>query len=255
MSFFQKFLLSFSSTEPGYAFMWILLVFFVFSIALMIERGIFLLRKASGKTNVFMTSIFELIKKDSIPEAIKLCDRNQSMALARVVKAGLESAASGVEKITAALEEKTLSTVPMLEQRTNYIAMVANVATLVGLMGTIYGLIVSFAAVGAPGIDPAQKSTLLAQGISAAMNTTLAGLAIAIPSIVVFTFYHNVTQRIIDDIDEFGLKLSNMLTERSRKTYKYHISTAQIKEGIGIHVTHGNIKIFTDNTLIKEINL
>ncbi len=255
MSFFQKFLVSFSATEPGYGFLWVLLLFFVFSIALMIERGIFLVGRAGGKANLFMASIFDLIKKDSIPEAIKLCDRHSGMALARVVKAGLENAANGAEKITAALEERTLGTVPMLEQRTNYLAMTANVATLVGLMGTIYGLIVSFAAVGAPGIDPAQKSTLLAQGISAAMNTTLAGLAIAIPSIVVFTFYHNITQKIIDDIDEFGLKLANVLTERSRKTYKYHISTAQVKEGIGIHVTHGNIKIFTDNTLIKEINL
>ncbi|MBL8027750.1 MAG: MotA/TolQ/ExbB proton channel family protein [Fibrobacteres bacterium] len=255
MSFIQKFLLSFSANEPGYGFMWVLLVFFIFAIALIIERGIFLMRKTSGKTNVFMASVFDLLKKDNIPEALKLCDRNDNMALSRVVKAGLENAANGVDKITAALEEKTLSTVPMLEQRTNYLAMTANVATLIGLMGTIYGLIVSFAAVGAPGIDPAQKSTLLAQGIAAAMNTTLAGLAIAIPAIVVFTFYQNVTQRIIDDIDEFGLKLSNVLTERSRKTYKYHISTAQIKEGIGIHVTHGNIKIFTDNTLIKEINL
>jgi biopolymer transport protein ExbB/TolQ len=167
----------------------------------------------------------------------------------------LENAGNGAERIRNSIEETTLHTVPLIEKRTNYLAMIGNVATLIGLMGTIYGLILSFAAVGAPGIDPSQKSTLLAQGISAAMNTTLSGLAIAIPCIIIFSFYHAKTQKIIDDIDEHSLKLANLLTERSYRVHKYHISTSQLKEGVGIQITHNNIKIFTDNNLLKEINL
>ncbi|OGS34213.1 MAG: hypothetical protein A2293_14185 [Elusimicrobia bacterium RIFOXYB2_FULL_49_7] len=255
MSFVQKFLFSFSPTEPGYGFMWVLLMMFVFAIALMIERGIFLIRRGSFKANPFMEQILSAIMKENIADGIKTCDSREGIALARVIKAGLENASNGAERIRNAIEEATLHVVPELEKRTNYLAMLANVSTLVGLMGTIYGLILSFAAVGAPGIDPAQKSTLLAQGISAAMNTTLAGLGIAIPCIMIFTLFHNKTQKIIDDIDEHSLKLANILTERSYRVHKYHISTAQLKEGVGIHVTHHNIKVFTDNNLIKEINL
>ena len=90
--------------------------------------------------------------------------------------------------------------------------MIGNVATLIGLMGTIYGLIVAFNAVSQAGYDAAQKSAFLAAGISTAMNTTLMGLAIAVPSILVYTFINNKTVQIIDDIDEHTVKLINLLT-------------------------------------------
>ncbi|OGJ87610.1 MAG: hypothetical protein A2268_04180 [Candidatus Raymondbacteria bacterium RifOxyA12_full_50_37] len=255
MNVFQKFIVSFTPTEPGYGFMWMLLLVFVFALALILERGVFLLRRASFKPNAFMGSIIGCVQKEQVDEALKICDRNGKMALAQVVLAGLKNIAGGAEKIKNSIEEATLNVVPVLEKRTGYLAMIGNVATLIGLMGTIYGLILSFAAVGSPGIDPAEKSTLLAQGISAAMNTTLAGLAIAIPCIMIFTFYHSKTQKIIDDIDEHSLKLVNILTERSYKVHKYHIGAMQLKDGVGIHVTHNNIKIFTDNKLVKEITI
>lgn len=255
MSFFQKFMHSFSPQEPGYVFMWILLLVFTFALALMVERGIYLIRRSAFKPNVFMKQILSLVQKDNIKNALALCNKSSSMALSKVIRSGLENAGNGADRIANSIEEAILNTVPEIEKRTNYLAMIGNVATLIGLMGTIYGLILSFAAVGAPGIDPSQKSALLAQGISAAMNTTLSGLAIAIPCIVVFTFYHSKTQKIINEIDEHSLKLSNVLTERSYRTQKFHISTAQLKEGVGIHVTHNNIKVFTDNNLIKEITI
>jgi biopolymer transport protein ExbB len=91
--------------------------------------------------------------------------------------------------------------------------MIGNIATLTGLMGTIYGLILAFRSVSAPGIDVAEKSRLLAHGISVAMNTTLAGLAVAIPSILIYTVLHNKTTRIIDEIDEHTVKLINIMTQ------------------------------------------
>jgi len=89
--------------------------------------------------------------------------------------------------------------------------MLANVSTLTGLMGTIYGLILAFDSISNPGVDAAEKATLLANGIAVAMYTTLAGLAIAIPSVIVYTIIHNKTTRIVDEIDEHTVRLINLI--------------------------------------------
>ncbi|MDD5675740.1 MAG: MotA/TolQ/ExbB proton channel family protein, partial [Chitinivibrionales bacterium] len=145
--------------------------------------------------------------------------------------------------------------VPLLERRTNFLAVIGNISTRMGLLGTVFGLIMSFAAVGRPGIDAAQKSELLASGIATAMNSTFCGLSVAISAIVVYAFLKSKTQKIIDELDEYTLRIVNALVEKSFKTHKYHIGAAQLKEGVGVHVTHNNIKIFTDNKLIKELNI
>jgi biopolymer transport protein ExbB/TolQ len=90
--------------------------------------------------------------------------------------------------------------------------MFANVATLTGLMGTIFGLIIAFDAVGGEGIPEADKTRYLAAGISAAMNTTIFGLMVAIPSLIVYTFLTNRTTKIIDEMDEHLVKLINLIT-------------------------------------------
>jgi biopolymer transport protein ExbB/TolQ len=177
------------------------------------------------------------------------------MALGQVLKAAIDENNNGSERIRNTIDEAILKIVPKLEKRTNHLAMISNVATLLGLMGTIYGLILSFAAVGKPGIDPAEKATLLAQGISTAMYTTYLGLLIAIPTVMVFSFFKSMSQQIIDEIDEYSLRLGNTLVEKGYKTKKYHISANELKEGIGLHVTSNRIKVFTDNKLIKEIEV
>lgn len=254
MDFLSKFFHSFSSSEPGFLFLWIILGMGAFGISIIIERGYYLIRRSAFKPEVFMQEILRLINGNEVEAALRLCQRNDRMALSSVLKSALREANGGPDRIQNAVDEESLNIIPRLEKRTGYLAMVSNVSTLLGLMGTIYGLIVSFSAVGQAGIDPAQKSTLLAQGIAAAMNTTFMGLLIAVPCILVYSVYHSKTQRIVDEIDEFSMRVVNLLTERSYKTHKYHISASQIKEGVGLHVTHSNIKIFTDNKLIKEIN-
>jgi biopolymer transport protein ExbB/TolQ len=177
------------------------------------------------------------------------------MARAQVVTAGLEQVNFGAERIRNTIDESMLKIIPQLEKRTGYLAVIGNVATLLGLLGTVYGLIMSFAAVGRPGIDAAQKSELLAAGIATAMNSTFSGLSVAITAIMVYALVKSKTQKIIDEIDEYSLRIVNALVEKSYKTHKYHISVTQLKEGVGIHVTHNNIKIFTDNKLIKEVTI
>ena len=176
------------------------------------------------------------------------------MAVAQVLRAGLSEANSGVTRIRNTIEEALLKIIPQLEKRTNYLAVIGNVSTLLGLLGTVYGLIMSFAAVGRPGIDAIQKSELLASGIATAMNSTFSGLSVAITSIMVYAFLKSKTQRILDMLDEYSLRVTNALVEKSFRTSKYHISASQIKEGVGLHIRHNNVKIFTDNKLIKEVN-
>ncbi len=254
MEFLGKFFHSFSSSEPGFLFLWIILGLGAFGLAIIIERGVYLLKKSMPKPKAFMREILSQISADNIGGAKVMCEKKHKVALLQVLLAALREANKGPERIQNAVDEESLEVIPNLEKRTGYLAMVSSVSTLLGLMGTIYGLIVSFAAVGQAGIDPAQKSALLAQGIAAAMNTTFMGLLIAVPCILVYSVYHSKTQSIVDEIDENSMRVVNLLTEKSYKTHKYHISASQVKEGVGLHVRHNNIKIFTDNKLIKEVN-
>jgi biopolymer transport protein ExbB len=255
MEFAIKLFHAFNPSSDAYLFMWAILVTGVFSISIMIERFIYLNLRKGVKSELFTRNILEFIDKDDIASAVGLCNKAYKMSLARVIKAGLDDASMGADRIRNSIDEAMLKVMPQLEKRTGYLAVIGNVSTLLGLLGTVYGLIMSFAAVGRPGIDAAQKSELLASGIATAMNATFSGLSVAIASIVVFAFLKSKTQKIVDELDEHSLRVVNALIERSFKTHKFHISVAQLKEGVGVHVTHSNVKIFTDNKLIKEITL
>lgn len=255
MSFLSMFLYSFNTSQAGWIFMWVILGAGVFGLAISLERLIFLTSRGTFRVELFVKDVIGNIQKSDVAAAQRIVEKSGKMALGQVFKAALQEAGSGAERIRNAVDEATLRVIPKLEKRTSFLGTIGNIATLIGLMGTIYGLIIAFAAVGKPGIDPAEKSTLLAQGIAAAMNTTYLGLAIAIPALALYTFFKGKTQNIIDQIDEHSLRLVNVLVERSYKTQKFHISAAQLKDGVGLHVTHNNIKIFTDNKMIKEINI
>jgi len=99
-----------------------------------------------------------------------------------------------------------------LQKRTNYLSMLANIATLTGLMGTIYGLIIAFESIGAKEIPEAEKPAALASGIAVAMNTTIFGLAVAVPTLIIYTVIQNKTTQIIDEMDEHLVKLINLIT-------------------------------------------
>jgi biopolymer transport protein ExbB/TolQ len=227
----------------------------VFALSIIIERFLYLMSKSGFRSEMFIRDVLSMVQKDDVGSAINLCVKGKRMALAGVIKAGLDEANTGAERIRNAIDEAMLKVIPLLEKRTGYLAVIGNVATLLGLLGTVYGLIMSFAAVGRPGIDAAQKSELLASGIATAMNSTFTGLSVAITAIMIYAFLKAKTQRIIDELDEYSVRVLNALIEKSFKTHKYHISASQLKEGVGLHVTHNNIKIFTDNKLIKEINI
>lgn len=207
---------NFSTNSTGWGFMWLLLLVAVFAVAIAIERTYYIMVRSNINAPKFMAEIRKLVKAGDYQQALLLCQSARDKALAQVVMAGLrkvsESDTIEFRAIQNSVDEGTLEVIPKLQERTGLLSVLANVATLLGLMGTIYGLIAAFKAVSAPGIDATEKSRMLAAGISVAMNTTLVGLAIAIPSILVYTFLHNKTVKIIDEIDEHTVKLINLIT-------------------------------------------
>ena len=207
---------NFSSETAGWQYMWILLFVAAVAVAIAIERVIYVLIKSDINAGKFMAEIRKHVTAGDYDKALDLCQRAKDRALPTVVACGLR-VVKGKEQvdfrtIQNSVDEGMLEIVPKLQKRTGFLAMLANVATLIGLMGTIYGLILAFRAVSAPGIDPTEKARLLAAGISTAMNTTLTGLLIAVPTIILYTYLANKTTKIIDEIDEHTVKLINLLT-------------------------------------------
>ncbi len=214
--FLQEFFGTFNVGASGFLFMWIITGMFVFAIAIAIERVYYVMVRSNVNADQFMVEIRKLVTSGNVKRAIELCNQGKQKALPYVVLAGLkrvaESETLDFRSIQNAVDEGTLEVIPKLQARTNYLSMIANVATLTGLMGTIYGLIIAFAAVGSAEIPDDQKTTLLARGISVAMNTTIYGLAVAIPTIIVYNIIQNKTAQIIDEMDEHLVKLINLIT-------------------------------------------
>jgi biopolymer transport protein ExbB/TolQ len=170
--------------------------------------------KYNINANQFMAQIQKLVMANNIDRAIKLCNAAPSAALPKVIKAGLTRANKGEIEIANAIEEASLEVIPNITKRTPTLQAVSNVATMLGLLGTIMGLIEAFDAVAkAP---PDQKTTMLTAAIAIAMNTTAFGLIVAIPTIAAYVFLNNTVKKIIDEIDQYSVKLQNLLVSRGK---------------------------------------
>ncbi len=191
-------------------------VTWIIAIAIVIDRVIALLFRYNTNANAFMAQVQKLVMANNIDRAIKLCNAAPAAALPKVVKAGLTRANKGSVEIQNAMEEATLEVVPEIQKRTPSLWTIANLATLIGLLGTIFGLIACFRAVGLA--TPDQKARILAEGISEAMNNTAYGLLIAIFCMTFHLMLTNSTKRIIEEIDQYSVKLENLLIARNKGT-------------------------------------
>ena len=133
-----------------------------------------------------------------------------------MIKAGLTKANKGEVEIQNAVEEATLEVIPFIQKRTSTLQAVANIATMLGLLGTIIGMIGAFNALASVAADKRQEA--LGLNIAIAMNTTAFGLIVAIPCIAAHVFLTNVTKKIIDEIDQHSVKLENLLISRASGT-------------------------------------
>jgi len=192
--------------EGGWG-MWPILISSVFWIGITIERAVYLFRSTVDKQQ-FMSLMQKLIAQGNVAQAIKVCS-GTSKPLTRIVQAGLMRMNRTEGDVQAAMDEAALRELPRIEKRTGYLAMIGNVATLMGLLGTITGLIKSFA--GVAGVDPSAKATLLAKGISEAMNCTAFGLMVGIGALLCFSVLNGKTQGLVDDINETTVQVMNMV--------------------------------------------
>ncbi|MCK6506613.1 MotA/TolQ/ExbB proton channel family protein [Myxococcota bacterium] len=207
-----------NAMHKGGIFMWPILVAAIFALAISFERLYYIIFRANINGTAFMAQVQKLIMANNIDRAIKLCNAEPNAALPRVLKAGLTRANRSEQEIQNAVDESILEVFPGLNKRTAFLPMLANVATLTGLLGTIQGLILAFEAVAHASAET--KQTMLAAGISTAMFTTAAGLVVAIPTLVLHSIVQSRTVKIQDEIDQFALKTVNLLSARRRGTLK-----------------------------------
>jgi biopolymer transport protein ExbB len=216
MSFFIN------AMHKGGPFMWGILAAAIFALAIAAERIYYVVFRANINGTAFMAQIQKLIMANNIDRAIKLCNAEPNAALPRVLKAGLTRANRGDIEIQNAVEEAVLEVFPKLAKRTPFLSMLANVATLTGLLGTIQGLIMAFEAVARASAET--KQTMLASGISVAMFTTASGLIVAIPTLVLFSIIQSQTTKIMNEIDLYALKTVNLLGARRRGSLKEEVA-------------------------------
>jgi biopolymer transport protein ExbB/TolQ len=199
--------------KEGGPFMYVNLLSSSVALAIILERTISLVFRYGINGAPFMEQITKLVLTGNIDRAVKLCGAAPNAALARVVRAGLSRANRGEIEVARATEEAILEVTPMLQKRIQSLWSIANIATLLGLIGTITGLIAAFRSLGAVAAE--QKNLVLSKGISEAMNNTAFGLAIAVTCIVAHLLLTSKAKGMIDEIELDALKLENLLARRT----------------------------------------
>ena len=196
--------------QEGGPFMYPIAIVLGIGIAIACERYIYLANQTRVNRKDY-DAILPLLQKGQARELVDLTKRSKS-AMSRIVADGLNRYAGGARRradIEYAMEEGLLEVLPNIERRTPYLATFANIATLLGLLGTIIGLIAAFTAVA--NADPAEKATLLSQSISIAMNTTAFGLMVAIPLLLVHSVLQSKTSAIVESLEIAVVKFLNQM--------------------------------------------
>jgi len=198
----------------GGLFMYPILLVFAFGVAVAVERFI-TLTLVTNKNQVVWTKVQPLLDNGEFDEARTMTNEDQS-TISQVLNMGLslQGTVRRREDIEIAMEESMMEIVPRLEKRTPYVALASSIATLLGLLGTIMGLIQAFTAVA--NANPAEKADMLSASISVAMNTTAFGLMVAIPLLVVHAVLTSKTGDIVDSLEMATVKALNVFSRRAR---------------------------------------
>jgi len=204
--------------QQGGKFMYPIMLVFAVGMAIAIERLIQLnrVRKANSKIWVHLQP---LLAKGEFEKARKIASSDKS-SVSQMLSMGLacQGAVRRREDIEIAMEESMMEIIPQLEKRTPYVALLSNIATLLGLLGTIMGLIQAFTAVA--NANPAEKADLLSASISVAMNTTAFGLMSAIPLLLFHAKIISTTGQIIDSLEMASVKALNNISNFTRRKFE-----------------------------------
>ncbi|MCP4077818.1 MAG: MotA/TolQ/ExbB proton channel family protein [Gammaproteobacteria bacterium] len=197
--------------QSGGPFMYPILVVLAIGLTITIERYLYL-SAAKSRNRKVLAEIMPMLQKGEMSSVIQLTN-NSNATVSKILSQGLSNFKSARRRddIEASMEESIMEAIPRLEKRTHYLAMFANIATLLGLLGTIIGLIKAFTAVAQ--VDPSMKAEILSTSISVAMNTTAFGLIVAIPLLIFYTLLQTKTTEIIDSLEMATVRFVNHLTK------------------------------------------
>lgn len=192
--------------------MYVNLLMLAIVITIVIERTIFQLAKYRVNSKEFFAQIRKLVNANNLDRAIKLCEAgNGSYPILQLVKSGLAVANRGPDEIDSALSEKSAELKPAVEKRVGSLWSLANIATLIGLLGTVFGLIRTFAAVSNPNMPASERQQKLAEGISEAMVNTAFGLFIAVLCMICHLLLNTNAKKIAHDLDSTQERVFNLL--------------------------------------------
>jgi len=206
----MQFLLSLVNGFFGHdaIWMWTILAAQIVSLAIIAERSVALYVNRKPNQKDLAKVIADDIRSGNLDKALKRSQQlSKSQPLGSVATAGIQATLDlgGKEEIQLKMDEILLEESSRVEKRIGFLAMFANVATLLGLLGTITGLIHSFS--GISQANPVEKATILSQGISLAMNTTAYGLIVAVPALIMYAVLQNRAVRLTDDLNKAALNL------------------------------------------------
>lgn len=197
--------------QTGGPFMYPIAIVLVIGLAIAAERWLVLSTARFSNRRAFDAAMQQLKKRDY--NTVISAGRSSKVPMSRIVAAGIARFASSRRRddIESAMEEGVMEALPRLEKRTQYLATLANVATLLGLLGTIVGLIAAFTAVA--NAAPTEKASMLSSSISVAMNTTAFGLISAIPLLLLHAVLQTKTTEIVDSFEMASVKVLNTLVD------------------------------------------
>lgn len=198
--------------QGGGEMMYPIAVVLIAGLAIALERFIYL-TLVQLRNRGLWNELVPYLQRGDFRQAVQLTAKSPS-AIGQILSYGLAriSSARNRDDIEKAMEESLMDVVPRLEKRTHYIATFANLATLLGLLGTVIGLINAFAAVAT--VNPAEKANLLSASISVAMNCTAFGLMAAVPLLLIHAWLQTKTTDTIDSLEMASVKFLNAVTER-----------------------------------------
>ncbi len=201
--------------QSGGVFMYPILLVFAVGVAIAFERWVQLSR-TRNKNQKLWDSLQPVLAGGEFDNAREMVNKDDS-ALGQMLSMGLayQGAVRRREDIEIAMEESMMEIIPQLEKRTPYVALFSNIATLLGLLGTIMGLIAAFTAVA--NANPAEKADLLSASISVAMNTTAFGLIAAIPLLIIHAMLTTTTARIVDSLEMAAVKALNIISHSAKR--------------------------------------
>jgi len=201
--------------QTGGAFMYPILIVFAIGLAIVIERWLKLASVRRANRRVW-GEVHPVLEEGEFDKARDMVSEDKS-AIATLLTMGLarQGSVRRRDDIEIAMEESMMEIIPQLEKRTPYVALFSNIATLLGLLGTIMGLIQAFTAVA--NADPAEKADMLSASIAVAMNTTAFGLIAAIPLLIMHAMLTSRTGEIIDSLEMASVKTLNLIADFAKR--------------------------------------